>query len=178
VSEHELIKRFMRSQSRYLGYLIAMTRDLDAAQEVLQDAAVVILQGARDPSIRDFDAWSKEVVRRQALRFIKERASSRAHVRPMAPALLDEVSRSFLDDPLSEEDCRDEGPALRSCVAKLPTRSRHLLSLRYEQRQSFDQIATAVESTSSEIQKALSRIRRALHDCVRGARMPAGEYGR
>lgn len=126
MSEHELIKRFMRSQSRYLGYLIAMTRDLDAAQEVLQDAAVVILQGARDPSIRDFDAWSKEVVRRQALRFIKERASSRAHVRPM----------------------------------------------------SFDQIATAVESTSSEIQKALSRIRRALHDCVRGARMPAGEYGR
>ena len=55
-----------------MGYLYAITRDAELAEEVYQNAAVVIIEKASsDKAIRNFRAWAKEVVRRQALHAIR-----------------------------------------------------------------------------------------------------------
>ena len=68
MTDASLIKELLRYQSDFMAYLMAITRDLDAAEEVFQNAAVVVAEkGAGDEEIHNFRAWAKEVVRRQAL---------------------------------------------------------------------------------------------------------------
>ena len=59
-----------------------------------------------------------------------------------------------------------EPEALRQCLEKLPPRQRAMLVQRYEGQQSFEQISRTAGSTPGAVQRALSRIRMALHDCV------------
>ena len=62
-----LIRLLLRHQADFMAYLMAMVHDLDAAEEIFQNAAVVVIQHDVAEPIRDFRAWAKEVVRRQAL---------------------------------------------------------------------------------------------------------------
>lgn len=161
--EEPLIKQLLKHQSLFMGYLVAMTRDLGAAEEVFQNVAVVILeQGAREP-IRDFHAWAKEIVRRQALHYLRER--SQARQRSMAPELIEGLSLVLEESPMEAAGAGDRD-ALAQCLKSLPPRSRRIMALRYEKQRSFEEIGEVLESSAQAIQRALSRIRRSLHDCV------------
>lgn len=168
MAQEPRVKQFLRQQSRFMGYLLALTRDLAAAEEIYQEAAVVVLERASDPAIADFLAWAKEVVRRQALRYLRERSRERA----VDPSLLDGLSQAFLEDRSEGERERD---ALRRCLDRLPPKSAELVALRYGERRSFEEIARAIRSTGAAVQRALSRLRRALHDCVRAGLSTAEE---
>jgi len=48
----------------------------------------------------------------------------------------------------------------------LPEVQRRMVAMRYEGRASFDTIGTALGRTGAAVQRALSRTRRMLHDCV------------
>jgi RNA polymerase sigma-70 factor, ECF subfamily len=174
--DEPLIRELLKHQSDFMGYLVAMTRDLDAAQEIFQNVAVSIMDRRGTEEIRDFRAWAKEVVRRQALLYLREKAPER--VRSMEPLLLEGISQAFVEDATSAETAKSELDALRRCLAGLPEKSRALIALRYEQRASFGQIAQSLASTEIAVQRALSRVRKALRDCVRAAMRNAGEAQR
>ena len=157
------IKQFLRFEADFMGYLMAMTRDFDAAEEVFQNAAVVVMEQASGQEIRDFRAWAKEVVRRQALVHLRRQG----RVLPMDPQLIEQVSRAFMEDGSCEQRRRNELSALQRCIEKLRSDHRQMVAMRYEQRHSFARIAEAVGRTAAAVQRAISRLRRSLHDCVR-----------
>lgn len=160
------IKEFLRYQGEFMAYLMAILRDFDAAEEVFQNAAVVIVEGATaGEPIRNFRAWAKEIVRRQALYRLRKQAQDARLFRPIAPELFEAISAAFMEE--DTEGVRREVQALRLCLEKLPQRQREMLALRYEQQQSFDRISQTAGTTPGAVQRALSRIRMALHDCVR-----------
>jgi RNA polymerase sigma-70 factor (ECF subfamily) len=172
MADEPLIKQLLRHQSLFMGYLVAMTRDLAAAEEVFQNVAVVVLQRGPQEQIRDFQAWAKEIVRRQALHFLREQGQARRH--SMAPELMEGLAL-VLDEAATEP----AGPprdreALSQCLKSLPPRSRRIMALRYEKQRSFDEIGDALESSGQAIQRALSRIRKSLHDCVQSRLLTAG----
>ena len=174
--DEPLIKQLLKHQGLFMGYLVAITRDLAAAEEVFQNVAVVILeQGAREP-IRDFHAWAKEIVRRQALHYLRER--SQARQRSMAPELLEGLSLALDSEPWADEGPRPERDALAQCLKSLPPRSRRIMSLRYEKQESFEEIGEVLESSAQAIQRAISRIRQSLHECVRSRLEMAEGAGR
>ena len=56
MSDPELVRQLLRHQGDFMAYLMAIVRDLDAAEEVFQNAAVVVMQHAGSPDaepIRD-----------------------------------------------------------------------------------------------------------------------------
>jgi RNA polymerase sigma-70 factor (ECF subfamily) len=162
------IKQLLRCQGEFMAYLMAIVRDFDAAEEVFQNAAVVILEGAASgAAIRDFRAWAKEIVRRQALYYLRQRVQAQRHVRPIEAELFEALSRAFLEEDGAAAG--REAQALRACLDQLPAPRRRLLALRYETHASFEQIAAAVQSTAAAVQRTLSRVRKTLHDCVRAA---------
>lgn len=168
MSDPRLIRDLLRHQGDFMAYLMAMLHDLDAAEEVFQNAAVVVMQRADDPAgepIRDFRAWAKEIVRRQALHHLRTRGRA-ARVAPIEPELLEQIDRAFDEDSTDAATRQRELEALRDCAARLPDTQRRLVALRYEDRASFDAIGTAVGRTAAAVQRALSRTRRMLHDCV------------
>jgi RNA polymerase sigma-70 factor (ECF subfamily) len=165
MQDTELIRRFLAHQGEFLGYVMAMTRSLDAAEEILQEVAVVMLERRKEGEvIQDFRAWTKEVVRRQTLVWLRRQIDRRRVL--VGAELLESIADVMGEEDVSELDARHEIEALRRCMQKVPERSRVLLTMRYQQRSSFEDIATAVKTTSSAVQRSLSRLRLALRDCV------------
>ncbi len=160
------IQQYLQLRSEFMGYLYAMTRDVELAEEVYQNAAVVVIEKAETETIRDFRAWAKEVVRRQALHAVRARATAERHGRAMSPELLEAVSVVFVQDTSEDSVVRDEASALKQCLDGLPSDKRELIALRYERSSSFDEISKHTGSTPAAVQRALSRIRKLLHGCV------------
>ena len=177
MDETPLIQQYLQLRSEFMGYLYAITRDAELAEEVYQNAAVVVIEQAEKPeTIRNFRAWAKEVVRRQALHAIRAREVATKHGRPMAPELLEAVSDAFLQDESEDSVVHDEAGALKQCLDGLPEDKRELVAMRYERSSSFDEISQHVDSTPAAVQRALSRIRKTLHGCVQ-RRMRLAEEG-
>ena len=172
MADEPLIKKLLRHQSLFMGYLVAITRDLGAAEEIFQNVAVVVLERGAGEPIRDFQAWAKEIVRRQALHYLRE--STRSRKRLVAPELLEGLSMALDSEPWEVERVPPEREALAECLKSLAPRSRRIMALRYEKRQSFDEIGSVLESSAQAVQRAISRIRQTLHDCVR-ARLSGAE---
>jgi RNA polymerase sigma factor (sigma-70 family) len=167
MNDPALIKDLLRHQGDFMAYLMAMVRDLDAAEEIFQNAAVVVMQHstAAEGPIRDFRAWAKEIVRRQALHYIRARGRA-ARCPPTEPELLEQIDRAFSDDATDMVQRQRELDALKDCAGRLPDVQRTMVAMRYEGRASFDAIGAAVGRTGAAVQRALSRTRRMLHDCV------------
>ena len=167
MDETPLIQQYLQLRSEFMGYLYAMTRDAELAEEIYQNAAVVVIEKGDQPEmIRNFRAWAKEVVRRQALHAIRVREAAARHGRAMSPELLEAVSDAFIHDTSEESVVRDEARALKQCLNGLPKDKRELVALRYERSSSFDEISKHTGSTPAAVQRALSRIRKLLHGCV------------
>lgn len=168
MNDPALIKDLLRHQGDFMAYLMAMVRDLDAAEEIFQNAAVVVMEhaAAAGEPIRDFRAWAKEIVRRQALHYIRARGRA-ARCTLAEPELLEQIDRAFGEDTTDAAERQREIDALRDCAGRLPDVQRRMVALRYESRASFDAIGVALGRTGAAVQRALSRTRRMLHDCVR-----------
>ena len=155
-------------RSEFIGYLYAITRNAEIAEEVYQNAAVVVMNKDGDSeTIRNFRAWAKEVVRRQALVAIRERAKSSKLARAVSPEMLEAISTAFVDDESTSQVVLDESTALKQCLAELPEEKRQLIALRYEADESFQEISGKVDSSPTAVQRSLSRIRKLLHGCIR-----------
>lgn len=162
-----LIQQHLQFRSEFMGYLYAMTRDAELSEEVYQNAAVVVMeQSQKAETIRNFRAWAKEVVRRQALHAIRARAVSAKHARATSPELLEAVSDAFLQDDSEDTVVHDEARALKQCLDELPEEKRELVAMRYEGSSSFDEISGRTGSTPAAVQRTLSRVRKMLHGCV------------
>lgn len=167
MNETPQIQQYLQFRSEFMGYLYAITRDTDLSEEIYQNAAVVVMeQAGKTETIRDFRAWAKEVVRRQAFHAIRKRAKSSKLTRIVSPELIDVVSAAFLEDQTEVMTVDSESAALRECLNSLPSEKRLLVALRYESGASFASISNQLDSTPSAIQRALSRVRKLLHGCI------------
>lgn len=166
MSTSSLIKQLLQHQGDFMAYLMAMVRDLDAAEDIFQNAAVVVIEYSHPEPIRDFRAWGKEIMRRQALHYLREKGRAAIHLSPAEPALLEQIDRAFDEDTTDAVQRHREIEALRECSDELPEPQRTMVMMRYERRTSFDEIGAALGKTAGAIQRALSRSRKALHDCV------------
>ncbi len=162
------IQQYLQFRSEFMGYLYAMTRDFELAEEIYQNAAVVVIEQSKKPdTIRDFRAWAKEVIRRQALHALRAKGNAAKHTRLVSPELLDVVSSTFLEEDATAGPDQEEAGALRLCLDELTARKRNLIALRYENSASFNEISEHVGSTPAAVQRALSRIRNMLHGCMK-----------
>ena len=151
-----------------MAYLMAITRNIQVSEEIFQNAAVVVMEtAATGTTINDPRAWSKEVVRRQALAYLKSESRHQHKLTPTHPALLAQIQKIFDQQPLRDQEIAiAEREALKNCIDSLPAENRRLLAMRYEQKAAFVEIADAVDRTAAAVQRALSRTRKQLRDCI------------
>ncbi len=145
-----------------MGYLYLLTGSRDASLEVFQNAAVVVLEYAKLDEIENFRAWSREVVRRQALLYLRKESTQRKHCRTLAPELIDAVSEVFVSNPSNIR----EAQVFEDCFKKLTENQKRMIDLRYGSGFSFDRIAMIIHSSAAAIQRSLSRIREQLRGCI------------
>lgn len=112
---------YKRWHPRLLRFAYRLTRDQEAAQDVMQEAAITIAKNIRklqDPA--RFSAWAYTIVRRRAADHIQQNMKDR-----------DTKLRFKADHKPVSSDIADETLSLKQALARLPHADQVLLKLFY-----------------------------------------------
>ena len=170
MSTHDqAIKALMAERAPLLGYIRAIVGDPHLAEDVFQEVVLVVVRkGAPADDAARFPAWIRTVARFESLAALRKRHQQV----PFDDALLDAFDAHWA----ACEDAESHRPAvdaLRACLERLSPTSRRLVAAKYERSQSGDQIAAEIGRPVNTVYVALTRIHKALADCVR-ARLARG----
>lgn len=155
--------RITSAQRQLYGYILTLLADPAAAEDVLQETNLVLVEKADQwDAAEDFVAWACRVAYFQTLAHFKRRRRDRL-------AFMDESALSDIAGrtaaALQHHDRRLA--AMRQCLGKLPDASRRLITLRYDGQFSIDQIAEQTARSGGAIRVALHRARLMLLACIR-----------
>jgi RNA polymerase sigma-70 factor, ECF subfamily len=148
-------------QTKLYVYILTLLADTEAADDVLQEANLVLLRKAGEfAEGTNFNAWAYRIARVQCMAYWKTRSRDRL--------ILDEEIllgiANRLESRLAEVDARTR--ALRKCLGTLHERQRELLEHRYSTGRSVKEIAVARGQPEASISQMLYRIRTALSRCI------------
>ena len=163
------VKEFMRQRARVLGYITAVTGDFHLAEDIFQEVSVVAFrkQAEFQPGT-NFGAWVRAIARLKLLE--AHRTAARAGL-PLGDAALDNLEQAAAEaDPRWEA----EKDALRLCLERVAGPGRALVDRRYRDGLPLLAIARRTGRTAEAVQVALSRVRKALKDCI-ARRLAGGE---
>ena len=159
---HEFVRQFAQHERQVYTFILSLLGDTVAADDVFQETCVVLWDKFADfrPGT-NFGAWARKIAYHKVLNYRQQRARQL----PLATdEFLERVSASF-ETRVDTADARLK--ALQCCVRKLSESDRELIRLRYEGDTTARNVARQTGRPENTVYKALSRVRRALLNCIR-----------
>jgi RNA polymerase sigma-70 factor (ECF subfamily) len=155
-----VVKILLRERLRVMSVASAIVRDVHAADDIFQQVVLAALQshGEFHDQVHVL-AW--------ALRTAKHRSLDLAQRRRLL-SLPDEILDQFeaeWSDP-NGGVWSDQAEALQHCLGRLAEHSRNLLRMRYADGMTTVAIAEKLDRTTDAVYQSLSRVHRALRNCV------------
>ncbi len=152
---------FMENQRRLFGYILTLLPDIAHAEEVFQNACVIILSKADQfASDEDFVRWGCQVAKLEVYNYRRRRQTERVR---FSDAVLESLAKRQLSSG-GRLEAREQ--ALRSCLERLRVEDRRLISARYAGKTTSRALAQELGMLENTVYKALGRIRRTLRMCV------------
>ena len=171
-SRDEVVKGAFQHRDALLSYAFALLRDWVKAEDVVQDAFIVVMNKWTEfRAGTSLFLWVRQIVHFKVLEAARARKMS-----PVEEELLARVAAS-MQRGLDEEIARRQQlrrQALQRCMSHLDARSAGLLSGFYTESLSCESLAQLHRRSVNAVRLALSRLRKQLHDCVL-RQMPALE---
>jgi len=137
-----------------------------AAEDVVQEAMLVV--------VKKFDqfqegtsmlAWCRAIVRLEVLRTKQQRQRERG----LSERLLDDGIDAAFDEfqtARRHDDVETWPEALERCLGRVPERGRSVLTARFVDELSYQQIGDRVGMTLAAVRKALFRLKKQVRSCV------------
>jgi RNA polymerase sigma-70 factor (ECF subfamily) len=169
MDQDEAVRLLMAQRNQVLGFLVAILGSRDLAEDIMQDLAVLVMRKhASIPGTDAFPGWIR----------IAARFEARNRLRRERRGMLDERALDRLEDAWPAEDVGGEDErqaALRTCLGRLGPTARTLVDLRYHEGLDCPSIAGRLGRPINTVYVGLTRLHRALGDCIRQrlARKPA-----
>jgi RNA polymerase sigma-70 factor, ECF subfamily len=160
-ANEDFIRLFMPLQGELLGYVLARGVPISDAEDVLQNAACIVLAkiSAYEHGT-NFRAWSYAILRNEVSNHLKKN-------RRRLLSLSNEAVAHFESMVVAQPDAQSAPlTRLNQCLQKLQKKMRDLIRLRYESGMSVQEIADEVGRPVDSVYVTLSRLRKALTDCV------------
>jgi RNA polymerase sigma-70 factor (ECF subfamily) len=148
-------------QCRLYGYILALSADPDAANDVLQEANVVLwTQWRQFKPGSNFKAWAFRIAHFQFMAYRQKQFRDKT--------LFSDDLLSTLATEAKEIDERYEerSAALERCLERMPPRSREAIRLRYADELSVADIAHKLHRKANAVYQILFRARQWLNQCV------------
>ncbi len=157
------LRLFLQNERRLYAYILTLLPNRADADDVLQEASLVMWDKFDDHTPPDnFAAWGCRIAYYKVLDFCKKRQRSRVF---FSQALLERLAETAIEQAaVLQLDERRE--ALSGCIAKLAPRDRDLLSRRFAEETDVADIASQLGRSPDAVYKALAKIRYALFECV------------
>jgi RNA polymerase sigma-70 factor (ECF subfamily) len=157
----DFVDLMTQHQGRLYGYVLSLSGDPDAANDVLQEANVVLWKQSSQFELgSNFKAWAFRIAHFQFMAYRQK-------------LLRDKVL--FSDDLLSvlaseakeiDESLEQRAIALQKCLELMPPRSREAIRLRYADELNVGQMADRLHRSANAIYQILYRARQWLIECV------------
>ncbi len=155
------VRLMAEHQGRLYAYILSLLGDPDAANDVLQEANIVLWRDAAEFRMgSNFKAWAFRVAHFQVMAFRQRRIRDRL---VFEDDLLDALSHGAHE---ADEVFASRQERLSGCLDKLQPAHRELVRRRYAEGQSVQAIAQDRGMTANAAMQALFRIRQALMNCV------------
>ena len=168
----EVVKGAFQHRDALLSYAFALLRDWVKAEDVVQDAFIVVMNKWAEfqPGTSLF-LWVRQIVHFKV--FEAARAKKMSTVEEELLARVAASMQRGLDEEIAHRQMLRR-QALQRCMSHLDAKSAGLLSGFYTQSLSCESLAQTHRRSVNAVRLALSRLRKQLHDCVL-RQMPALE---
>jgi RNA polymerase sigma-70 factor, ECF subfamily len=158
---NQVLRLLLSRRRELLAYIRAIVRDYDMAEDVYQEVCVAVLRRQNDIVVGEqVEGYFRKVARHAALAALEKKGRTPS---ALSGEVLETLDQAW-SRPASGDSVKSE--TLQRCVQKLPPRSRELLHYRYDKRLTGKNLAEKIGSTPESAYVALSRIHRALRECV------------
>lgn len=151
-----------RWQPRFGRLAWRLTREREAARDIVQDAWLAIVRGLRrldDPA--RFRAWAYRIVTHKCADWTRRRVTRRTIEREMRDAAASAAGRSSRD-----KDSENDVPMLRDALAALPDDQRAILSLHYLDGMSVREIGCVLDVPQGTVKSRLYYARNSLKQAL------------
>ena len=166
--QQEFLKLFLADQAELQLFVRSLVRDRQDCDDICQSVALVLWKKFDQfDASRSFAAWARGIAAIEV-----QRQRSKRTPLPFSPEAVTAIVDAF--DRREGQNTSDEMEALRACVASLPEEDQQMLSFRYTQQLSADEIAEHLGRTAPAVHKSLWRLRTRLLECI-VRRMQGGE---
>jgi len=153
---------WLQAEPAVRAFVFASISSFADAEDVVQKVALTVARRFEEyDSGRSFQAW--------ALWLAKSRVFDHYRVKGREKLVFSETLLDGLAESLVSRQAEQSGRevALERCIEKLPDKSRLLLSLRYEDGASMQEMAKSLNSSAESMRVMLHRIRNLLGDCIK-----------
>lgn len=160
-SQQEFLRVFLANEREVLRYVVALVPNLEDAQEIVQQTAVVLWEKFDQyDSERPFAPWAC----RFALNVTRQWMARQQRWKALLDSGIVEQLASRREQLRSEFDARLVH--LDHCLQKLPEEQRALVDGYYFRQIDIATLSEQADRTVEAVYKALQRIRRHLQDCI------------
>jgi RNA polymerase sigma-70 factor (ECF subfamily) len=158
----EFARLLAEHQSRLYGYIHSLVPDLNHADDLFQQTAMVLWDKFDQYDRgRRFFPWACGVARFEAANFARGLARQRRVFGHDLNLLLIQAH-----EDISDEELADRREALSRCVSKLPDPDRALLAECYTDAGGVPAAAARRHRSTHSVYNSLRRIRQALYQCI------------
>jgi RNA polymerase sigma-70 factor, ECF subfamily len=159
----QFLRLFLKNERRLYAYVLTLLPNRADAEDVLQEASLVLWDKFDDEHPPDdFAAWGCRIAYFKVLDFRKKRLRSRVF---FSQTVLDRLAETAVEQAAALQ-LDDRREALADCIGKLRPRDRDLLARRFADGATTQSTAAAVGRSPDAVYKALAKIRQSLFDCV------------
>jgi RNA polymerase sigma-70 factor, ECF subfamily len=148
-------------QGRLYGYILSLSADPNVANDVLQEANVVLWKQWRqfEPG-SNFKAWAFRIAHFQYMAFRQKRLRDKT-------LFSDELLATIASEAKEVDERHEErAAALERCLERMPSRSREAIRLRYADDLNVSDIAQKLNRNANAVYQILFRARQWLIACV------------
>ena len=161
-NRREFAELLRSHQGRIYGYLHALVRDFDDADDLFQQTTLILWNKFADyDRTRSFFSWACGVARFEVSNFLRTRGRQKLYFTDDLNLLLAESYEEYPADEMEERRT-----ALASCLQKLRQRDRVLLEECYTEKPNIGSAADKRGRSTHSVYNSLRRIRRALFECI------------
>lgn len=172
--EQVVVAAALRHRDAIVAVILAMVRDFDLAEDLLQETMIEILRSSErfDPQ-EELLPWFKGIARNMVHRHWRrqQRESKRLAI------IGDLEFLAGVIDKQPEPRWEAERAALRHCLQQVGERGRRLLQLRYEQGLHGDALAAAAGMAFTSLANTYLRLRSKLRRCISARLVDGAEKG-
>jgi RNA polymerase sigma-70 factor (ECF subfamily) len=160
--EAEFAAKLRDIQSRLYGYIHSMARDLNDADDIFQQTALILWNKFDEfDRQRSFFSWACGIARLELINFLRSRKRRRLYFSDDLNLRLVEAQADF-----TNEEAEDRRDALAKCLAKLRDRDQQLLTECYQEQSGVNHAAERRGRCPQSVYNSIRRIRRALYECI------------